>query len=151
MFVKNIIAAVFQLLRYDKLVNWDLGIFESDEKLFYRTLHRKRVTVELRAIRALIYCTLTLLKLSAQRASECLSVCPSRFSVVLCSVGVLLVLVTCRANAVRHFIRTTLIRPQRVCADAPAWTSLPAHPGLPAQDDSKFDLLIWTRRRRALI
>ena len=50
-------------------------------------------------------------------------------------------LLTCRANAVRHFSRTTLIRP----------ACLPSSRGpIPTQDDSKFDLLIWTccRRRR---
>jgi len=42
-------------------------------------------------------------------------------------------LLTCRANAVRHFSRTTLIRP----------ACLPSGRGrVPAQDDSKFDLLI---------
>ena len=50
-------------------------------------------------------------------------------------------LLTCRANAVRHFSRSTLIRP----------ACLPSSRGpIPTQDDSKFDLLIWTccRRRR---
>jgi len=57
MFVENIIAAVFQ--HNDKLVNWDSRIFEFDEKLFYRTLQSKRVMAELRAVWALMYCTLT--------------------------------------------------------------------------------------------